>query len=247
MTIPSTDLITYQVGDDKFPILPMSPINVSSAARQWRNAHALCETFGVTEWRLKYDDMIWMLNWLYTFGVDIFVFHAFMYSTDGYRKMDAGPSEFYQNPQWEYFGQLSQYIERVSQYMDTMDRKVDTAMFYPFDSWEVLFNIHHNQAFACRDEFCAVMNELIHKHCQFDFADVRDTSSQNSESCINRSQTYCCREAFFLGHLTVYIDNCIRRGKHLICFSTDNVAQWMITSSPPSFQFSDTCRRRANR
>lgn len=238
MTIPSTDLITYQVGDDKFPILPMSPINVSSAARQWRNAHALCETFGVTEWRLKYDDMIWMLNWLYTFGVDIFVFHAFMYSTDGYRKMDAGPSEFYQNPQWEYFGQISQYIGRVSQYMDTMDRKVDTAMFYPFDSWEVLFNIHHNQAFACRDEFCAVMNELIHKHCQFDFADVRDfeTAQIVEGRLVIGSQSYSSivvPPIYYLSELSrAKFEECARKGIRLyVCISDTSVSEWTIDTA----------------
>lgn len=174
MSIPGTDLITYQVGGEKFPILPMGPIHAASAARQWREGHALCETFGVSEWRLKYSDMIWMINWLYSFGIDIFVFHAFMYSADGYRKMDAGPSEFYQNPQWEYFEILAKYIERVTIYMGTINRKVDTAVLYPFDSWEILFNIHHQKALQCRDEFCMVMNALIRSHCQFDFADNRD-------------------------------------------------------------------------
>ena len=174
MSIPGTDLITNQIGGDKYPILSLSPLLASSTSKQWHDGRVLCETFGVSEWELKHSDMIWMLNWLYSFGVNIFVIHVFMYSTDGYRKMDAGPSEFYQNPAWRYFGPLSSYMERVSSYFAETVSDTKTALFYPFDSWMTTFQIHHDRAFQLRDEFAALMQKLISVHSQFDFVDYRD-------------------------------------------------------------------------
>ena len=174
MSIPGTDFITNQIGGSKYPILALSPILTASTSRQFSNGLALCETYGVSEWQLRHSDIISIANWLFTHGINIFIFHVFMYSMDGYRKKDAGPSEFYQNPSWKFFNTLSEYMQRVSLFFNKNIPSINTAFYYPFSSWMSLFGIHHDGAFLIRDEFTFLMHELISSHWQFDFVNDKD-------------------------------------------------------------------------
>ncbi|HOJ11722.1 MAG TPA: glycosyl hydrolase [Clostridiales bacterium] len=171
--IPGTDIITYMIGDKRHPILNLGPKLVASVARQWRDGKALCECFGVTEWKLKIADMIWISNWLFSLGINIIVPHTLSYSIDGLRKKDAGPSQFYQNPYWEYYKIYSDYLSRLGYILGESEPVVKTALIFSVRNYMSLERIHDLEAQELRDRFVYLFNKLLRNHIQFDL--VSDT------------------------------------------------------------------------
>ncbi len=182
LSIAGTDLITWQIGDASHPILDLGPRLAASVARQWQDGRALCETYGVMEWRLTLSDMVWVANWLFATGVNLIVLHALIYSIDGYRKMDAGPSEFYQMPWFFHLGEYSDYVSRLAGLLAEADPVADTALLYPLDSFMALRIIKTAESEYLRDLYCALFTRLRNDHVQFEFVDYRDFANAQVEA-----------------------------------------------------------------
>lgn len=174
LDMPGCDLITYMIGDREHPILNLGPKMAASAARLRREGRALCECFGVTEWNLKLRDMAFIADWLYVLGVNCLACHTFVYSIDGYRKKDAGPSEFYQMPHFAYFGTFSDQLARLGYLLGEADPVAPTALLYPFDSWMALQPVDEPGAKLYRDAYTALFDRLLRDHLPFEVADIRD-------------------------------------------------------------------------
>lgn len=174
MQIPGTDLITMMIGDVYHPIVNMGPLLASSAAQQWRDGLALCESFGVMEWQLKLSDMVRVANWLAVLGVNGVIPHTFIYSIDGYRKMDAAPSEFYQSPYYRDFDAFSDYLARIGGILTKGETMAPTALLYPIQSLMALQPAERDRALLLRDELTALMDTLLRHHIPFEFVNDRD-------------------------------------------------------------------------
>lgn len=174
MDIPGTDLITFMIGDRKHPIVNLGPKLASSVSCQWRDGKAMCEAFGVMEWKLNLADMAWIANWLFSLGVNLVSPHTFIYSIDGYRKRDAAPSEFYQAPYWEYLKTWSDYLASLGYMLGDTEPCVHTALVYPFDSFMSLQTIHGSKCNELRDKFVYLFDALLRNHIQFELVDISD-------------------------------------------------------------------------
>jgi hypothetical protein len=90
--IPGCDVIIPAAGDRKNAILNLTASLAVSAAAQAGKAQALCEVFGACDFTLDLRTMKRMADWLAVSGINLIVPHGFLYSLDGYRKLDAPPS-----------------------------------------------------------------------------------------------------------------------------------------------------------
>ncbi len=90
--VPGCDVIIPAAGDRKNAILNLTASLAVSAAAQAGRPQALCEVFGACDFTLDLRTMKRMGDWLALAGINVAVPHGFLYSLDGYRKLDAPPS-----------------------------------------------------------------------------------------------------------------------------------------------------------
>jgi hypothetical protein len=90
--VPGCDVIIPAAGDRRNAILNLTAGLAVSAAAQAGRPQALCEVFGACDFTLDLRTMKRMADWLAVSGVNLIVPHGFLYSLDGYRKLDAPPS-----------------------------------------------------------------------------------------------------------------------------------------------------------
>lgn len=70
------------------------------------------------QWAFSVDDMKWYMDWMFVRGVNLLYPHAFLYSTDGEKRLgdrppDVGPNNIW----WKYYNFISGYIKRMSYLM----------------------------------------------------------------------------------------------------------------------------------
>jgi hypothetical protein len=119
----------------------------ASLASQTGRKRVLDELFHSVGWSLTLQDMKAMLDRAAGRGANLFAFHAFCYTIGGLRKWDAPPSEFEQNPYWQYFSLLSNYAGRLAYAMSRGRRAANIAVLDPVSTlWT------HQDATGSRDE-----------------------------------------------------------------------------------------------
>ena len=106
------------------------PKLVSSIAHLAGKRRVISESFGVGGWRLGYQQMKATLDWLYSLGVNRLCPHAFFYSIEGFRKLDAPPS-FFHNPNSRFFRGFADYAARLSWALSQGAPVSNTALVYP--------------------------------------------------------------------------------------------------------------------
>ena len=119
--IPGIDAGHAKAGD----MLPITwreayrsmPKVASSAAHFYGNELAMVEAFHSMGWDVTLQDLKYNIDIFAITGVNIIVPHAYFYSTDGLRKHDAPPSCFFQIPQWQYMGQLSDHMQATQKFL----------------------------------------------------------------------------------------------------------------------------------
>ncbi len=89
--VPGCDVIIPAAGDRKNAILNLTASLAVSAAAQAGRPQALCETYGACDFTLDLRTLKRMSDWLAAAGINLMVPHGFLYSLDGYRKLDAPP------------------------------------------------------------------------------------------------------------------------------------------------------------
>lgn len=114
---------------------------VASLARQLGRKQCLIESFHSVGWTMTLQDAKWMLDRLAASSINLYVFHAFYYTIDSINKHDAPPSQFYQNPYWEYYRKLADYAARLSAYVTATEENTEIAVLDPLPSlWALLGN-----------------------------------------------------------------------------------------------------------
>lgn len=89
--VPGCDVIIPAAGDRKNAILNLTASLAVSAAAQAGKPRVLCETYGACDFTLDLRTLKRMSDWLAAAGINVMVPHGFLYSLDGYRKLDAPP------------------------------------------------------------------------------------------------------------------------------------------------------------
>ncbi len=179
MDIPGTDLIGVNLGDERCPLLHLSPKIASSAAHLSGKPYVACEALAVTDWVQDFDFITRAVHWLFSLGVNRIVIHGQYYSIDGPRKREAPPSQFYQGAGWEQMPPLLAGIERLSEALSRGRHRAPILLYYP----EETFMVH---AVACqetngrsaaialeeREKLGALSHQLLTRGYDFDLIDA---------------------------------------------------------------------------
>lgn len=137
MDIPGIDAGHQKAGDKPIVISSGYRANAkaaSSAAHFYKKESVLCESFHSIGWSMTLQDMKWMYDWLSIQGINMFVPHAFYYTTDSLAKHDAPPSSFFQMPYWKHSGLLSDYLKDLLNSVSAGSRKVNILVIDPVTS-----------------------------------------------------------------------------------------------------------------
>ena len=125
----------YSVIDRDFHFLRQNPKAISAMARQFNRRDSLVEAFHSMGWTATLQDMKWQIDRLTLTGISLHNFHAFYYTVNGITKHDAPPSQFIQNPYWEYYRYFADYCARSSRFITETEASISVAILHPAISW----------------------------------------------------------------------------------------------------------------
>ncbi|HBF38534.1 MAG TPA: hypothetical protein DDW50_14605 [Firmicutes bacterium] len=149
---------------------------LGSAAHFYGKGRALCECFHSVGWGMTLQDMKWMIDWLGIQGVNLFVPHAFFYTTDGLAKHDAPPSSFYQNPSWPQMHILSNHVKTLSQLGSDYRQQVEILVIDPITSqWTAMLEPHDLKN-RLTEDFSKLQQSLLRNHFDFYIIDPQELS-----------------------------------------------------------------------
>lgn len=161
---------------------------LSSACHFYQKETALCECFHSVGWSMTIQDMKWMLDWLCHQGVNMFVPHAYFYTTDGLKKYDAPPSEFYQMPWWKHMLNLSDYLVDLLDIITPAERVVDILVMDPVTStWTAMGEKSHLLG-RLREDFSKLQKTLLTEHLDYYIIDpqlLAQAKIENSNINVN--------------------------------------------------------------
>jgi hypothetical protein len=143
---------------------------VSSIAHLYGKESVISESFGVSGWGLTMADMKRIVDWQFRLGVNFFCPHAFYYSTEGFRKNDSPPSQFFQATYWRYYRIFADYVAKLSLMLRAGVHKAKVALFYPLrDFWgEFKAGVESVADKLTSDYFNFYATELLKCHYDYD-------------------------------------------------------------------------------
>lgn len=154
---------------------------VSSAAHIYGKEAVISESFGVSGWGLTMSDMKRIVDWQFRLGVNFLCPHAFYYSTEGFRKNDSPPSQFFQATYWRYYRIFADYVARLSLMLRAGVHKAKVAIFYPLrDFWgEFKAGVEGAADKLTSDYFNFYASELLKCHYDYDIVPEEFFTDEN--------------------------------------------------------------------
>jgi hypothetical protein len=145
----------------------------SSAAHQYGSPRLLCESFGGIFMDATMQRMKWITDWEYVLGVNLLNPHGFHYTLEGPRKRDWPPSQFYQYPWWQYYGEFSHYVSRLSHLLSGGRHIARAALIYPINAMFAAYVPQTRTALANRieNDFNTLTDLLLRVHYDYDYLD----------------------------------------------------------------------------
>jgi hypothetical protein len=135
---PCHDKLGYpfeQVIDRDFHFPRQNPKIISAMARQFGRRDSLVEAFHSMGWTATLQEFKWQIDRLTLMGISLHNFHAYYYTMDGITKHDAPPSQFLQNPYWEYYKTFADYCGRSSRFITETESSASVAVLHPAIDW----------------------------------------------------------------------------------------------------------------
>ncbi len=116
------------------------PKLVSSIAHAAGKRRVISESFGLGSWKLGFQQMKATVDWLYALGVNRLCPHAFFYSIEGFRKLDAPPS-FFHHSGAGLFRVFADYTARLSWALSQGAPMADVALVYPESAFRAAYAV----------------------------------------------------------------------------------------------------------
>ncbi|MBQ7474948.1 MAG: hypothetical protein IJS78_03405 [Clostridia bacterium] len=154
--------------------LPVTPLQLGSAAAQLGSENTISETFALSGWDVSFCEMKWLFDWQMMYGVGLLCQHLEGYTIRGRRKADYPPSIFYQSPWWKDYGAFIDAVSREAKMLRSGSWDPDVLLIHPMHSLWIRFNgtdINSEQDFD--DEFNLAVLALADAHVDFHFGDER--------------------------------------------------------------------------
>jgi hypothetical protein len=145
----------------------------SSGAHLLGSPRLLCESFGGIFMDATMQRMKWIADWEYVLGVNLLNPHGFHYTLEGPRKRDWPPSQFYQYPWWQYYGEFSNYMSRLSHLLSGGRHVAKAAVLWPINAMFATYTPQSHNLLGDRTEadFNVLTDTLLRVHYDFDYMD----------------------------------------------------------------------------
>ena len=118
-----------------FQVIRQNPKTISAMARQFDRRDSIIESFHSIGWSMTLQDAKWQIDRQTLMGISLHNFHAYYYTVNGITKHDAPPSQFLQNPYWEYYNLFADYCGRSSRFITETDASTRVAVLHPPIMW----------------------------------------------------------------------------------------------------------------
>jgi len=152
----------------------ITPIIASSAARSFGKQDLYCEVFGAYGWDVTLEKMKAVTDWLFTRGVNRLLLSSFYFAMEGDWQFEIPPSLFYQNTQWQYLPNYTEYVQRLSYLLSGGRNISQIAVLYPNKSVQALLTpLNEKLADQIDSSFLALSNFLLENQLDFDYLDER--------------------------------------------------------------------------
>ena len=118
-----------------FQVIRQNPKTISAMTRQFNRRDSLIESFHSIGWSMTLQDAKWQIDRQTLMGISLHNFHAYYYTVNGITKHDAPPSQFLQNPYWEYYNLFADYCGHSSRFITETDASTRVAVLHPPIMW----------------------------------------------------------------------------------------------------------------
>lgn len=175
MDIPGIDAGHQKTGSEALIVAPTYRADakiLTSAAHFYNKPRAICENFHSIGWGMTMQDMKWMYDWLAVQGINMFVQHAFFYTTAALAKHDAPPSSFFQMPAWKHNNILSDYVKEVCSTINSSKKKVRVLLVDPITSQWTAMGEKREMKKKLALEFSTLQRKLLENHIDFYIIDA---------------------------------------------------------------------------
>lgn len=135
---PGVDSLRRAIND------PRIPKQVGSVAEQLGKPHVLSESFAMTGWDMRFNEMQWIAGWQFVNGVNRICQHLQGYTLAGMRKRDYPPSLFYQQSWYGEYHRFNDSLARLGKLLSTGHKIVDVLLIHPMHSAWVSYDGTNN-------------------------------------------------------------------------------------------------------
>lgn len=185
---PGVDSLRRAIND------PRIPKQVGSVAEQLGKPHVLSESFAMSGWDMRFNEMQWIAGWQFVNGVNRICQHLQGYSLAGMRKRDYPPSLFYQQAWYGEYHRFNDSLSRLGKLLSTGHKLVDVLLLHPMHSGWVSYDGTNNEELRHLDEeFVRACELLGGAHIDYHLGDETILARHGSLNADGTLQVGRCR------------------------------------------------------
>lgn len=185
---PGVDSLRRAIND------PRIPKQVGSAAEQLGKPHVLSESFAMTGWDMRFNEMQWIAGWQFVNGVNRICQHLQGYSLAGMRKRDYPPSLSYQQSWYGEYHRFNDSLARLGKLLSTGHKIADVLLIHPMHSAWVSYDGTNNDELQQLDaQFVRACELLGGAHIDYHLGDETLLARHGSLNADGTLQVGRCR------------------------------------------------------
>lgn len=185
---PGVDSLRRAIND------PRIPKQVGSVAEQLGKPHVLSESFAMTGWDMRFNEMQWIAGWQFVNGVNRICQHLQGYSLAGMRKRDYPPSLSYQQSWYGEYHRFNDSLARLGKLLSTGHKIVDVLLIHPMHSAWVSYDGTNNDELQHLDaQFVRACELLGGAHIDYHLGDETLLARHGSLNADGTLQVGKCR------------------------------------------------------
>ena len=185
---PGVDSLRRAIND------PRIPKQVGSVAEQFGKPHVLSESFAMTGWDMRFNEMQWIAGWQFVNGVNRICQHLQGYTLAGMRKRDYPPSLSYQQSWYGEYHRFNDSLARLGKLLSTGHKIVDVLLIHPMHSAWVSYDGANNDELQQLDaQFVRACELLGGAHIDYHLGDETLLARHGSLNADGTLQVGQCR------------------------------------------------------
>lgn len=151
---------------------PVVSKQVGSVAEQLGKKHVITESYALTGWDVRFEELKWIAEWQFVNGVNVMCQHLQGYTLRGMRKRDYPPSLFFQQTWWDEYSAFNDYLARLGTILTDGTKQVEVLLLHPMQSGWIAYDGSNNADIKKLDsDFADTAEALSGIHCDYHLGD----------------------------------------------------------------------------